>query len=90
MKKTSDMWGDIDDLTRAWRSRFSMADGTVSMVEGLGYKAIDSNELRRKQKNSIDLTISPQIQTMIPKNPSITSKLGFEAHNSKSSPARKL
>lgn len=84
------MWGDIDDLTRAWRSRFSMVDGTVSMVEGLGYKAIDSNELRRKQKNSTDLTISPQIRSMIPENPSITSKLGFEAHRAKSSPARNL
>lgn len=67
-----------------------MVDGTVSMVEGLGYKAIDSNELRRKQKNSTDLTISPQIRSMIPENPSITSKLGFEAHRAKSSPARNL
>ncbi|KAI8550596.1 hypothetical protein RHMOL_Rhmol06G0119500 [Rhododendron molle] len=67
-----------------------MADGTVSMVEGLGYKAIDSNELRRKQKNSIDLTISPQTQSMLLEKPSISSQLGFEAHNPKSSPAWKL
>ncbi|KAG5540733.1 hypothetical protein RHGRI_020837 [Rhododendron griersonianum] len=25
-----------------------MADGTVTMAEGLGYKALDSNEMRRK------------------------------------------
>ncbi|KAF7120230.1 hypothetical protein RHSIM_Rhsim13G0130100 [Rhododendron simsii] len=29
-----------------------MADGTISMIDGLGSKAIDSNEMRRKQKNS--------------------------------------
>ncbi|KAI8564159.1 hypothetical protein RHMOL_Rhmol03G0160300 [Rhododendron molle] len=31
-----------------------MADGTISMAEGLGSKALDSNEIRRKQKNNSD------------------------------------
>ncbi|KAG5540759.1 hypothetical protein RHGRI_020859 [Rhododendron griersonianum] len=31
-----------------------MADGTISVAEGLGIKALDSNELRKKQKNLID------------------------------------
>ncbi|KAG5540761.1 hypothetical protein RHGRI_020861 [Rhododendron griersonianum] len=30
-----------------------MADGTISLAEGLGIKALDSNELRRKQKNLV-------------------------------------
>ncbi|KAG5540752.1 hypothetical protein RHGRI_020855 [Rhododendron griersonianum] len=30
-----------------------MADGTISFAEGLGIKALDSNELRRKQKNLV-------------------------------------
>ncbi|KAI8529981.1 hypothetical protein RHMOL_Rhmol11G0018200 [Rhododendron molle] len=40
-----------------------MADGSISFVEGLGYKAQDSNELRRKQKVG-------DSQTGITKNPS--------------------
>ncbi|KAG5565786.1 hypothetical protein RHGRI_001643 [Rhododendron griersonianum] len=35
-----------------------MADGTVSMADGLGHKAIDSNEVRRKQRNLVD-SVSP-------------------------------
>ncbi|KAG5557727.1 hypothetical protein RHGRI_007845 [Rhododendron griersonianum] len=31
-----------------------MADGTISVAEGLGIKALDSNELRKKQKNLVD------------------------------------
>ncbi|KAI8550685.1 hypothetical protein RHMOL_Rhmol06G0127200 [Rhododendron molle] len=37
-----------------------MADGTVNMAEGLGFKAIDSNEMRRKQKNISDQISSTQ------------------------------
>ncbi|KAG5540726.1 hypothetical protein RHGRI_020833 [Rhododendron griersonianum] len=44
-----------------------MADGTLSMAEGLGLKTLDSNELRRKQvphmespNNGIPFTLNPQ------------------------------
>lgn len=38
-----------------------MADGTISLADGLGLKALDSNEVRRRQQSS-DLTKFPQSQ----------------------------
>jgi len=33
----------------------TMGDGTMSMADGLGFQALDSNEVRRKQRNAINL-----------------------------------
>ncbi|XP_058198968.1 uncharacterized protein LOC131314389 isoform X2 [Rhododendron vialii] len=43
-----------------------MVDGTISMMEGLGCKAIDSNGMRRKQKNSSEAApiLGPQINSI--------------------------
>ncbi|KAG5552992.1 hypothetical protein RHGRI_010976 [Rhododendron griersonianum] len=67
-----------------------MADGTLSMVEGLGLKTLDSNELRRKQVPHME---SPN--NGIPtRSVQASSPKGFGAHSPKSpkstSPARKL
>ncbi|KAG5521753.1 hypothetical protein RHGRI_034092 [Rhododendron griersonianum] len=40
-----------------------MADGSITFAEGLGSKALDSNEMRRQQKNA---RYSPPISTHIP------------------------
>ncbi|KAI8524484.1 hypothetical protein RHMOL_Rhmol13G0152900 [Rhododendron molle] len=50
-----------------------MADGTISVMEGLGCKAIDSNEMRRKQKGISDQLNPIQIQSLQVGNPKSTN-----------------
>ncbi|KAG5565795.1 hypothetical protein RHGRI_001652 [Rhododendron griersonianum] len=68
-----------------------MADGTISMAEGLGIKALDSNELRRKQVPHME---SPKSGIPFALNPLGASFSGLGAHSPKSSkntsPSRKL
>lgn len=52
-----------------------MADGSISMIEGLGYKALDSNEIRRKQKIIPESSSSFQLQLPHPENPRSESSL---------------
>lgn len=79
----------------------SMADRKLSMVEGLGIKALDSNELRRKQdpcvvnpNSSIPYALDPpdsflttdvDLQTTITRSDLQSSSHGFGAHSPKSS-----
>lgn len=74
-----------------------MADGTISMMDGLGLKAVDSNELRRKQKITVESDtplISTQIHSIQPGNLSPSTSSGIGAYSPKStrtsSPARKM
>ncbi|KAI8559924.1 hypothetical protein RHMOL_Rhmol04G0214100 [Rhododendron molle] len=50
-----------------------MADGTISMIDGLGSRAIDSNELRRKQKHSESAVPILGLQMRLISNRSFTS-----------------
>lgn len=78
-----------------------MADGTLSMAEGLGFKAVDSNELRRKQvphvespKSGVPFTLNPQglsisgdtdLQSSRTRSVQSSTPNGFGAHSPKSS-----
>ncbi|KAG5552984.1 hypothetical protein RHGRI_010969 [Rhododendron griersonianum] len=60
-----------------------MADGTISMAEGIGIKALDSNELRRKQVPHLE---SPKSGIPFPLNPLGTSFSGdFELQSTRTS-----
>ncbi|KAI8522348.1 hypothetical protein RHMOL_RhmolUnG0002300 [Rhododendron molle] len=66
-----------------------MADGTISVMEGLGCKAIDSNEMRRKQKGISDQLSPIQIQSLQVGNPKSTNPsemvVGLDDDTNKSS-----
>ncbi|KAF7113905.1 hypothetical protein RHSIM_RhsimUnG0102100 [Rhododendron simsii] len=68
-----------------------MADGTISFAEGLGFKALDSNEMRRQQKN---VRSSPSNSThkpfdlCSPKDSSTNPSLSTDFK--RTSPSRKL
>lgn len=53
-----------------------MADGTISFEEGLGFKALDSNEIRRRLKGAVapltteSIVTSPNLE-FVPGNPNI-------------------
>ncbi|KAG5521738.1 hypothetical protein RHGRI_034083 [Rhododendron griersonianum] len=55
-----------------------MADGTISMAEGLGCKALDSNEIRRRQKNISDPNGSLHLQQPRSVNPNSGNPLELE------------
>ncbi|KAI8529943.1 hypothetical protein RHMOL_Rhmol11G0015000 [Rhododendron molle] len=64
-----------------------MADGTIAMAEGLGFKALDSNELRRKQITHIDC---PKTSIPIPREPSgpiISGEIDLHGTDSRSAPS---
>lgn len=56
-----------------------MAEGTISMADGLGIKALDSNEVRRRQGIHLDSTQTTQIHFPISSNPksSTSGELGI-------------
>ncbi|KAI8555517.1 hypothetical protein RHMOL_Rhmol05G0179200 [Rhododendron molle] len=60
-----------------------MADGTISLEEGLGFKAIDSNEIRRKQRGISDPLSPIQLNLMPSGNLNRSSPTELEAHNPK-------
>ncbi|KAI8564160.1 hypothetical protein RHMOL_Rhmol03G0160400 [Rhododendron molle] len=60
-----------------------MADGTISIEEGLGFKAIDSNEIRRKQRGISDPLSPIQLNPMPSGNLNRSSPTELEAHNPK-------
>ncbi|KAI8538817.1 hypothetical protein RHMOL_Rhmol09G0133000 [Rhododendron molle] len=68
-----------------------MADGTISLEEGLGFKAIDSNEIRRKQRG---ISSSAAFETHKPFDlcPASSSGSGpiTTIPSKQSSPSRKL
>ncbi|KAG5557720.1 hypothetical protein RHGRI_007839 [Rhododendron griersonianum] len=67
-----------------------MADGTILMAEGLGCKAIDSNEIRRKQKG-ISEPLSPlQSKIMQSGNLNRSNSTELETHNPSSPIMKKL
>ncbi|KAG5562241.1 hypothetical protein RHGRI_005095 [Rhododendron griersonianum] len=56
-----------------------MVDGTLSMAEGLGIKALDSNELRRKQVPHIESPKSGIPFTLNPLGPSISGDFDLQS-----------
>lgn len=52
-----------------------MADGTILFADGLGFKALDSNEIRRKQRTMIESLADGKIHSDASPN------LGFEPGN---------
>ncbi|KAG5540732.1 hypothetical protein RHGRI_020837 [Rhododendron griersonianum] len=68
-----------------------MADGTVTMAEGFGYKALDSNEMRRKQKSISEQINSNQLLPQQSGNPNSSIPILSDPQSIKnSSPSRKL
>lgn len=71
-----------------------MADGTISIADGLGFKAIDSNEIRRKQRSVSDSPVCPSSHSTLQGKLSNSPPQGVESLSPKSnkatSPARKM